>query len=223
MANNPLANNDTALASFLWALREQESGGNYKAGNPSGALGAYQILASNIPSWSKEALGRSITTQEFLDNPSYQDAIAEKIAGDYFRQYGPQGAASAWYSGNPNLYTSTRPQPGGPSIAGYVQSVLKHMSEAPNGVTLPLSGSVAGSSTSKPSTSNSGITQAGLLDMPGDIVKFFTNSTTALTNTFAFFHNLFQPSSLVRMGAGLFGFIALIFGIVFLYKETRNG
>lgn len=222
MANNPFSNSDQSLAQFLWALRKQESGGNYKAGNPSGAVGAYQILASNIPSWSKEALGHSITVQEFLDHPEEQDAIAQKIAGDYFKKYGPEGAASAWYSGNPNLFNSTKPQPGGPSIADYVSSVISHMREAPGGLTLPLSGS-GSAATEGSASSGSTVSQAGLLDVPGDIVKFFTGATDSLTNTFQFFHTLFQPSSMVRAGAGLFGFIFIIFAIVFLYKESKNG
>lgn len=221
MAKNPLANTDPNLAKFLWALRQQESGGNYKAGNPSGAVGAYQILASNIPSWSQEALGHSISTQEFLNSPALQDQIAEKIAGDYFRQYGPEKAASAWYSGNPNLYQSTKPQPGGPSIADYVSSVIKHMTEAPDGLTLPLSGSTA-TGTGSSTGGDSGVTQAGLLDFPKDIVSFFIRATDSMTASFQFFHALFQPSTYVRAGAGMFGFIFLIAAIVLLYKTTKE-
>lgn len=221
--------NDQSLADFLWALRQQESGGNYKVSNSAGALGAYQILSSNLPEWSQEALGKTVTPQEFLNNPGYQDAVAEKIAGGYFEKYGPQGAASAWYSGDPNLVNSTKPQPGGPSVSSYVSSVIGYMKQAPADLTLPLSGSTAasGGPTTDGGTSGGGdgstVSQAGLLSIPGDIVNFFSAATTDLANTFSFFHALFQPSSLIRAGAGVFGFIFLIFALVFMYKETKNG
>src|SRR5690606_41938410 len=40
---------------------------------------------------------------------------------------------SAWYSGNPNLHMSTRSQPGGPSIKGYVDSVIAKAYKYPSG------------------------------------------------------------------------------------------
>ena len=65
------------------AIRTIESGsaaGNYSALGPltkSGdrAYGAYQMMGNNIPSWSKAALGRQVSTNEFLANPNLQDQI----------------------------------------------------------------------------------------------------------------------------------------------------
>jgi hypothetical protein len=113
-----------SLSAFLYAIAQQE-GNSYSAVNPSsGALGKYQVLPSNVASWTKRALGYSLTPQQFLSSPAAQEKTVRDRLGGYFREYGPAGAASAWYSGDPKLATSTRPQPGGPSVAGYVKSVL---------------------------------------------------------------------------------------------------
>lgn len=91
--------NDT-FSRFLNAIKGQESSGNYGAHNgSSGALGAYQIMPGNLPSWSREAIGRSISPGEFLHNPALQDAIASHFLKQYYDRWGPEGAAVAWYAG----------------------------------------------------------------------------------------------------------------------------
>lgn len=117
------------LGAVLRALRAQESGGNYSAYNPSGAMGAYQILGSNFAGsggWDQEALGRDITTQQFINNPNLQDAIARYKFGQYLRKYGVRGALASWYSGQPN-WRNDSPQSGGPSIHDYVMQVLSRL------------------------------------------------------------------------------------------------
>jgi hypothetical protein len=112
---------------FMAAIAGQESGGRrdeYAVVNDYGAVGKYQVLKSNIPGWSKAALGYSITWQKFRDSPELQEKIVRHRLKGYFDKYGARGAASAWYSGNPSLHMSTSPQPGGPSIKSYVDSVL---------------------------------------------------------------------------------------------------
>jgi cell wall-associated NlpC family hydrolase len=114
--------------SFFQAIAGQESGGNYNAINPStGAMGKYQILPSNIPGWSQRYLGVTWTPQQFLNDPSKQDALARAVLGDYYQQYGPRGAASAWYSGNPALANDYGSQNNGPSIGSYVDQVMARM------------------------------------------------------------------------------------------------
>ncbi|MGW2513654.1 hypothetical protein ACWC0A_30520 [Streptomyces scopuliridis] len=113
---------------FLWALTQQESGGNYGAVGVwvggDRAYGRYQVMGANIPSWTKKYYGRSLTPTQYLNNRAAQDAVVRGVLGGYVKKYGYRGAASAWYSGNPNLHNSTRSQPGGPSIKGYVDSVM---------------------------------------------------------------------------------------------------
>lgn len=125
-----------SLDQLLSAIASQESGGlknPYGVVNSYGAVGKYQVLKSNVPSWSKAALGYSISWQTFRDSPDLQEQIVRHRMEGYYNKYGARGAASAWYSGDPNLHNSTRPQPGGPSIKSYVDSVISKASKAPAG------------------------------------------------------------------------------------------
>lgn len=128
-----------SMGRLLQAVSGQESGGKYGAVNPhSGALGKYQVMPANVASWSREALGRSITPQEFLRSPDLQ----EKVVAHKMEQYYKQGlartgteegavrwAASAWYSGRGEKWNDTRPQSYNghsyPSIAQYTASVYQ--------------------------------------------------------------------------------------------------
>lgn len=117
---------------LLGAIAGQESGGlknPYAVVNAYGAVGKYQVLKSNIPQWSRAALGYSITWQQFRDSASLQEKIVRHRMSGYFNKYGARGAASAWYSGDPKLSESTRAQPGGPSIKAYVDSVIARASK----------------------------------------------------------------------------------------------
>lgn len=62
----------------------------------------------------------------------------------------------------------------------------------------------------------------GLLSWPGDIVSFFKDASDGLASTAAFFGAFFQPSTYVRMGAGVFGMLFLLAGCVFLIMGARQ-
>lgn len=117
---------------FFWSLTQQESGGNYGAlgiwlnmdYGRDRAYGRYQVMGANVPSWTRKYYGRELTPQQFLSNRDAQDKVARGRLNELVKKYGYRGAASAWYSGNPNLHMSTRAQRGGPSIKGYVDSVM---------------------------------------------------------------------------------------------------
>jgi len=117
------------LGRLMRAIRGQESGGNYRATNPSGASGAYQILRSNFEGnggWDREALGYDISYSQFMNSPQIQDAIAKYKLGQYLKSRGMAGAAATWYGGDwgyRNMY-SKKPQNGYPSMYAYVMSVL---------------------------------------------------------------------------------------------------
>jgi hypothetical protein len=80
-----------------------ESGGNYKALGPmvgkDRAYGKYQVMGANIPSWTKEALGKSLTADEYLADQKAQDAVFNHRFGGYMKKYGAKGAARAWFAG----------------------------------------------------------------------------------------------------------------------------
>lgn len=113
---------------FFHAIMGQESGGNYRAVNGrTGAMGAYQILPSNIGPWSRQYLGYQITPTQFLNSSSLQDKLARAVLQAQFDRYGAAGAASWWYSGSANNVDSTRSSHGEPSVSQYVQQVLARM------------------------------------------------------------------------------------------------
>lgn len=124
----------TTFDQLMHGIAIQETGGHgtvdYGKVNAYGAVGKYQVLKSNVPGWSKQVLGYSISWQTFRDRPDLQEKIVRGILYGYYKQWGARGAAAAWYAGpgNHDLDQSTRSQPGGPSIKGYVDSVLGHAS-----------------------------------------------------------------------------------------------
>ncbi len=89
---------------YAAAIRKIESTGRYgitaNAGGGRTALGAYQILDTNLAAWSRAALGRSVSRAEFLRSPHLQDRIFHHRFGHYVRKYGAQGAARAWLGGD---------------------------------------------------------------------------------------------------------------------------
>jgi cell wall-associated NlpC family hydrolase len=123
-------------AALMEAIKSQESGGNTVAVNGrTGAMGAWQILPSNLPSWSKQCLGRQITASQFMGDPNLQRQIVECKLTEYAQTHAAKAngeeelvrrVASTWYSGNGDLWDNARRQgPGGsePSIREYTVSI----------------------------------------------------------------------------------------------------
>lgn len=115
------------------AIGQFETGGNYSKRGPvvsSGqykgerALGKYQIMPGNLPQWSREALGRVVTEQEFMSNPKIQDAIAEYKMGKILQQHGTlENVASVWFSGQPLANAGNRKDDLGTTVPQYVKNV----------------------------------------------------------------------------------------------------
>lgn len=114
----------TSFNALLWALTIQESGGNYSAVGPptayGRAYGRYQVLAPNIGPWTAKHYGRRLTASQFLRNHQAQDAVVRGVLYGYYKKYGARGAASMWYSGQPNW----RKGYGNPPVYSYVNSVV---------------------------------------------------------------------------------------------------
>ncbi|NEQ99224.1 MAG: hypothetical protein F6K30_21315 [Cyanothece sp. SIO2G6] len=135
----PPAVTDSRIIRLRRAIIGQESGANYRAVNPhSGALGYGQVMPANVPVWTQQALGRSLTSQQFLNDPDAQIATIDYKLQQYWREAQAvtskedeivRRVASKWYSGNPRLWNNTRPQfykgHPYPSIANYTYSVLR--------------------------------------------------------------------------------------------------
>ncbi|MDX0014798.1 tail length tape measure protein [Sinorhizobium meliloti] len=92
------------IGMYAKAIQAIESSGNYGALGPvtrngDRAYGAYQVMGNNIGPWSEAALGRRLSSSEFLANPSAQDAIFNHRFGGYVGKFGASGAAQAWFGG----------------------------------------------------------------------------------------------------------------------------
>lgn len=103
---------------------ESAGSGDYAAIGPTHpkmgrALGRYQIMEANIGPWSKAALGREVSTDEFLNNPQIQDAVFDHIFGGYLDQYGPEGAAQAWFAGPGGVGKTDRKDVLGTTVGDY--------------------------------------------------------------------------------------------------------
>lgn len=123
------------------AIIGQESAGNFWIINPdSGALGYGQLLKANVAPWTKAALGRALTTEEFLANPELQIKTIDHKLNEYLQreliytggnnqEIAIRRVAATWYSGNPKLWNNPSPQYSNgrryPSIATYTSSVWR--------------------------------------------------------------------------------------------------
>ena len=123
---------------FFNAIEMQESGGDPDAVSSTGARGVYQIQPENWDAWSKEA---GLGGASMDDDDAYRQVGRFKM-GQYFDEYGPEGALVAWYSGPNNAQRWVdgeatdqngrpwdAPQGNGPSIAGYVNSAMGHFAD----------------------------------------------------------------------------------------------
>lgn len=127
------------MASYRQAIKNIESsGGNYQIIGPTHpklgrALGAYQVMEANVGPWSREALGREVSTAEFLKSPAIQDAIFDHKFGQFIARYGsPEDAASVWFTGRPRgtKGSDTATDSLGTSGANYVAMFQKHLGSA---------------------------------------------------------------------------------------------
>jgi hypothetical protein len=102
------------------------------------ALGRYQIMEANIPQWSKEALGREVSVEEFMADSSIQDAIFDNKFGGYVEKYGEEGAAQAWFGGDGGVGQLDRTDVHGrKTIGSYGQTFMGSIGSPSNATTQP--------------------------------------------------------------------------------------
>lgn len=122
----------TPRPQYADAISSIESGGNYRAVGPATstgdrAVGKYQVMSSNIPSWTKEVLGRELSPVEFYNNPEAQDAVFNAKFGSYVDKYGPEGAAKAWFAGEKGMNDPGRRDVLGTTVAEYGRKFAANM------------------------------------------------------------------------------------------------
>ncbi|MFC7664019.1 hypothetical protein ACFQWF_16680 [Methylorubrum suomiense] len=129
----------TDIGRYASAIQSNESGGKYGIVGPTHpkygrALGAYQVMESNLPAWSREALGREVSADEFLRSPQIQDAIFEKKFGQSVAKYGnPEDAASVWFTGRPLAQGANAKDVLGTTGAEYVRRFQTALGRVPAG------------------------------------------------------------------------------------------
>ena len=117
------------------AIGQYESGGNYRAVGPktakgNQAYGKYQVMDFNIPNWTKQALGKSLTTQQFLNNQAAQDSVARYKMGRLLEQYGnSDDVASVWFSGRPVSKAGNAKDVIGTSVPQYIKNIRAIMAK----------------------------------------------------------------------------------------------
>jgi hypothetical protein len=136
------------MSAYGSAIAAGESGGDYGAvGTAVGddhAYGKYQVMGSNIPSWTKEVLGKSMTPQQFLADPKAQDAVFNAKFGQYVQHYGPEGAARAWFAGEGNMNNPNAKDANGMTVAQYSGNFMRRLGSGSENASLPPSSSPTG-------------------------------------------------------------------------------
>lgn len=128
---------DLPAAREALAAIESRGSGDYAAVGPvvdkgmykgQRAYGRYQVMEGNIPSWTKAALGKSLTTEEFLNDQAAQDAVVEYQLKKSFEKYGNyEDAASIWFTGKP-ANKAGNVNDGFTSAPDYLQKFRRHFS-----------------------------------------------------------------------------------------------
>lgn len=117
------------------SIAQVESGGNYGAIGPvtrtgDRALGKYQVMAKNVPVWTKEVLGKALSPQQFLNDPEAQEAVAHvKMAQAYIQHGSIDDVASVWFSGRPAKGNNSSDVTG-TSVPKYVRNVRNNYARA---------------------------------------------------------------------------------------------
>jgi murein DD-endopeptidase MepM/ murein hydrolase activator NlpD len=127
---------DTArsgLGSLYSRIVQQESGGDSTQINPdSGAIGLAQVMPSNVPSWTQQCLGTSLTADQFAADADAQKKTIDCKLQEFWTAAKASGeseyeqcrsVAAQWYAGDRTLKDSDAPQAGYPSIRAYTTSV----------------------------------------------------------------------------------------------------
>src|ERR1043166_2560847 len=136
------------------AIGKYESGGRYNAlgvvtANGDRAYGKYQVMGNNIPSWTKAALGKSLTKEQFLNDAKAQDAVANYYMGMNLKKYGTVAdVASIWFSGRPATQAGSAKDPNGKTVPTYIKNIQKYYNQNSPTTFLPSEPGRAGPNTS---------------------------------------------------------------------------
>lgn len=118
---------DQSLETYRQATKAQESGGNYSAVSPKGALGAWQVMPQTAQAIAKR-LGLPWNPQLMTDSSpagqQYQDAIGNAATEEAWNYgQGNPALAAAYYHAGPD------PKQHGPLTAQYTNDILARLGQ----------------------------------------------------------------------------------------------
>ncbi|WP_370678214.1 tape measure protein [Pleomorphomonas sp. PLEO] len=242
------ASNVIDLAAYREAIGSIESGGDYSAIGPktsSGdrAYGKYQVMGNNIGPWTKDALGTSMSSQQFLNSPSAQDSVFNKQFGNSLAKYGNSNdAASVWFTGRPMATGSNATDILGTSGSQYVTKFTSKLETATNSLS-DMDDTVGKVANSLDSTIKGGSTTGGVSSLIGgggattaaasqsassgplDLSQFTSGSSSGSTGTTGLFTNIFSGigSTLSNLFSGVVKNSGSIFSSIFSALFNAKG
>jgi hypothetical protein len=96
----------------------------YRDGTQDRPYGKHQVMGKNVGPWTQQALGYSMTPEQFLGDKDAQETVFKHIYGGYLTKYGnPDDATSAWFSGRPLAQAANSRDVLGTTGSGYVTKV----------------------------------------------------------------------------------------------------
>lgn len=152
---------------YAHSIGSIESGNRYdalgpKQANGAQAIGRYQVMSTNIPSWTKEVLGQEMTPEDFRANPQAQDAVFRAKFGQAVDQYGnPMDAASVWFSGRPLARAGNATDSLGTNVPSYVQKFAAGLGPAVTALRGGQGQALAGGQGSAPAGSSASLISFG--------------------------------------------------------------
>ena len=176
---------------------ETESSWNPNAKSPAGAEGIAQFMPGTFKTYGKGSPYN--VANAFAAYTAYMKALLKQEGGSI------QKALEAYNAGPGNLGAG----------ATYAHIILGKAG-------VPVGAKAGKSGENSAYDPNSGVNQVigaatgGLLDFPGEIVTFFKEGASSLEDATQFLTAFFQPSTYVRIGAGITGFSFLIIGLIAL-------
>ena len=144
----PEADADLLRHSTMAQWKRSISGieGGYGSENPiTHATGKYQVMPANIGSWTKAALGYSMSQEQFKANPAAQERVFEYMFGSYVSKFGnPLDAAAAWFTGQPIAGNRSGPDAMGTTLPGYLRQFLQGLGGSAAGINLNINDNTGG-------------------------------------------------------------------------------
>lgn len=181
-----------------------------------GATGPNKFDCSGLMQYAYKLVGIAIprTSEE---QATFGTAVsADQLApGDLVFAAGSDGTAAA--PGHVGMYAG-----GGQVIeAPHTGAVVRFTPLSAFGATSyrRIIGSVSGAGTGGGSVQQAGL--GNLFSFPAEILNFFKTGVDDLNSTANFLSAFFKPSTYVRIGSGLLGFLFLGAGLLFLIREAK--